>query len=380
MRAGLASGRNIKHQMVAIDSRSRDSRYADNDYMVSFERFTNVVSIKLVSAIIHNSLVDIDATNNTLDFEVTYNLPAAAQSVLKYSATIPHGSYTGTQLQVAMQSQINDQTNATDNVPAILNVWFSERDNRFSFTVRPMRLTMLGDAETSLLTKIGFSKQRLSTTQTLTGDNTDDIQVVVNNTNNTIDFEVSDASGPAVVYNVTIPDGTYTLTTLRTAMQDALTLAAPGTVTVSYAEGRVSFTLELSHQFRLLGATGTTLPVNLMPVLGFPLADTNKASALLAPVATVREDYVLLQLIADNVELNSMRTSDGVNAFAKITTEAQLFTDQFNVVQSVGQTYPVTQPLSNLMNMNVRILRRDGSLHNKQHWPNSFTLDIAYLE
>jgi len=258
---------NIKHQLISIDSRSRDAVHAANEYKVKFDRIRNVVSIKLVSAIIHNTLVDIDATNNTLDFDITYNTPDGAYvSGYSYTIIVPIGAYSGMELQAAMQSAIN-------NVTALITVTFSERENRFSFAV------------------------------------------------------------------------------------------------------------DAPHELRLLGATGASLPVTMLPVIGFPLADISTLGTIVAPIPSqlrVCEDYLLVHLSTNNVELGNMSTSDGiVNAFAKITTDS--FTDQFNLVQSVPRVYSTDSPLPNLMDIGVRIVRRDGSKYDNRHKPNSFTLDIAYL-
>jgi 3D (Asp-Asp-Asp) domain-containing protein len=162
---------------ISIDSRSRDTWENDNDFQINIERLKNVISIEIITAEITNSLYDITAANNILDFRINATL---------YSATVAAGTYTGTELATAITSAMFAQYTGVFPLDTIV-VTYNEKTNFMIFTVTTHTMDLLAatgtDVATGMWPALGFAATDLTalaagtaqsgdaTTQLKTGEN-----------------------------------------------------------------------------------------------------------------------------------------------------------------------------------------------------------------
>jgi hypothetical protein len=153
---GFVSGNVYKNSRVhmttvCIDSRSRTNG-TDNNFKTTFQRFSNVVNIKMVSAEVPNTLYAINANNNQLDIIVDaqpYN-----------GIVVPVGSYNGTTLASTIQTVVRAAMIGLHSNEVV--VTFDISTNYLTFAVQNgSTLTLLAATGANIATgiwkAIGFS-------------------------------------------------------------------------------------------------------------------------------------------------------------------------------------------------------------------------------
>jgi hypothetical protein len=127
---------------LSIDSRSRESGQNDNSFFSSFERFTNVVGIELISVELPNTLFDVDSSHNIIDFNY-----AGVKAT-----TVTAGSYSGSQLADLLTTGMT----ATAGNP--ITVTFDEKTNKM--TIAGTTISLLAgtgaNLASSIYTLLGF--------------------------------------------------------------------------------------------------------------------------------------------------------------------------------------------------------------------------------
>jgi hypothetical protein len=128
---------------ICVDSRARVSG-DDNNFHVTIPTFSNITRIKLESVEIPNTLYDIDATNNVIDYLI---------DTTTYASTITTGSYNGADLAALMNTIMFATYTATYPAGTVV-VTFDESANKFSIANNGETLNLMAATGANVTTGI----------------------------------------------------------------------------------------------------------------------------------------------------------------------------------------------------------------------------------